>query len=360
MKITLTAIDRLTPEQLDAWSRFQRSDPALASPYFRPEFVRVASACRGGVEAAVMEEDGKPAGFFPFQREGSDVGRPVAAPLSDFQGVIARPGLAWNARDLIRGCELSVWHFDHLVAAQQAFASCHWVVAPSAYMDLSHGFEAYQQERHDAGYREISQALRKMRKVENQLGPLRFEPHTTDESVFQSMLRWKAQQYYRSNQTDVFQFPWVVELLRRNPPRAGRGFLGDAFGAVRGRSPGRSPPGHAVPRGPPHLVPGLRSRAAKVLARHDPFCRAGPDGHGAGHPSDRPGEGARGVQGGLGIGSHSGGRGVHRREEVLQRAAARVAPHARLGPPLAVASSGRGGGGHGPALAGPPHDALDR
>jgi CelD/BcsL family acetyltransferase involved in cellulose biosynthesis len=226
MKINVTAIDRMTPEQLDAWSRFQRSDPALASPYFRPEFIRVASACREGVKVAAMEEDGKPAGFFPFQREGSEVGRPVAAPLSDFQGVVARPGLTWNAKELIHACGLSVWHFDHLVATQNAFASCHWVVAPSAYMDLSQGFEAYRQERHDAGYREISQAMRKMRKVENQLGPLRFETHTTDECAFQSMLRWKAQQYRRSNQTDVFQFPWVVELLRRILREQGEGFSG--------------------------------------------------------------------------------------------------------------------------------------
>ncbi len=43
--------------------------------------------------------------------------------------------------------------------------------------------------------------------------PLRFEMHTTDQQVFDTLLAWKADQYQRTNLANVFGVPWTVGLL---------------------------------------------------------------------------------------------------------------------------------------------------
>jgi len=240
MKITVTKMDALTPLQRGTWLRWQDADPLLASPYFHPAFVELSAAVRQGVEVALLEEDGALAGFFPFERRRRCVGVPVAAPLNDFQGVIARPGLVWDARELVRGCGLAAWRFDHLLAAQSAFQPHHGKVAPSPWMDLSRGFEAYLKDRLDAGCTELSQARRKARKAQSQLGPLRFVAHTDADEVFSALARWKGDQYVRSNVPNLFGYRWIVALLENIRRRQGEQFsgvlsalyLGDRLAAV--------------------------------------------------------------------------------------------------------------------------------
>ena len=226
MNVTVIPANRLTDEQVLTWSTWQRGDAALDSPYFRPEFTRAVASVRGDVEVAVLEEGGKTAGFFPFQRGRWGIGRPAGGPMSDFQGVIARPGLAWSGEELIRGCGLRAWDFDHLVTAQEAFRPYHRVQAESPYMDLSAGFEAYQAERQRGGSMLLRQTLRKARKAEREVGPLRFETHTADPRVFAAMVEWKAGQYRRTKTTNVFAYGWTRRLLERILGHSGEEFAG--------------------------------------------------------------------------------------------------------------------------------------
>ena len=57
-------------------------------------------------------------GFFPFQRGKGKVGWPVGYRLNDFQAGIFDSQLDVDARQLLRQCGLTRWHFDHLVADQ--------------------------------------------------------------------------------------------------------------------------------------------------------------------------------------------------------------------------------------------------
>ncbi len=226
MNITLTTMDRLTAEQHRAWLAVLECNPALSSPYFHPDFVRLSSAVRKGVELAVLEEGGRSEGFFAFERRSAGAGMPVAAPLNDFQAVIARPELLWSAAELIRGCGLAVWQFDHLIDSGNAFAQHVWNAVASPYMDLSHGFEAYYEERRAAGGTDLSQARRKTKKVENQLGPLRFVAHTADDEVFSALARWKGEQYIRTGLANLFETPWIVALLESIRSAQGAQFSG--------------------------------------------------------------------------------------------------------------------------------------
>jgi CelD/BcsL family acetyltransferase involved in cellulose biosynthesis len=215
MKVTVLPAPKLTPELAAAWGRLQREEPALASPFFRPEFTQAVAAVRGDVEVAVLEEGGEPAGFFPFQRRGWGVGKPAGGPMCDYQGVVARPGLAFSAQALVAACGLSAWDFDHVPVAQEPFRPYHHAVGESPYVDLSAGFDAFLAGRCADGGRSLKELPRKRRKLEREKGEVRFEYHATDRRAFEALLAWKSGQYRQTGVTDVFAFPWTVRLLER-------------------------------------------------------------------------------------------------------------------------------------------------
>jgi CelD/BcsL family acetyltransferase involved in cellulose biosynthesis len=214
MKITALPARQLRPEHVQAWARLQQSDPDLESPFFRPEFTQLVASVRE-VEVAVLEEGGEPAGFFPFQRYFWGRGGPVGGRLNDFQGVVARPGLRWSAEDLLRACGLSAWNFDHLLPRQWPFQSYQFATANSPFMDVSAGYDAYLTQQKRKGSRDFLDIPKKVRKVEREIGPVRFEIHTTDREVLATLLRWKSEQYRQTRVTDVFAYPWAVQLVER-------------------------------------------------------------------------------------------------------------------------------------------------
>lgn len=214
MNIQRTTPDRLTPEMLAVWRDMQRSQPHLDSPYFRPEFTLAVATVRDDVEVAVLEDGGRPVGFWPYQRRGRTA-RPVGGRLSDYQGVIARPETAWDAAELLRACDLSVWQFDHLVEQQAPLERFVDGADGSPYLDLSHGFEAYRSQRVAAGGTPLKQVERKCRVIEREIGPLRLVPNANEPELLDTLFAWKSQQYVRSNATDVFSFPWTRALLDR-------------------------------------------------------------------------------------------------------------------------------------------------
>ena len=218
--------DELTADQVASWRRIQQSQPHLDSPYFTPDFTQAVGRVREDVEVAVLEDRGRPVGFFPFQRGNFNIARPVGGPLSDFQGLIVENGMKWHPKALLADCRLSAWKFDHLLAAQPGFAPYTWQVAESPYLDLSNGFAHYEAERRRAQSCYFGQALRKARKIQRDLGPLTFIPHTCDESVFETLLKWKSAQYRNSSISDVLGYEWTVELLRNILARQEADFAG--------------------------------------------------------------------------------------------------------------------------------------
>src|SRR5258705_6318813 len=124
-----------------AWRSIQEREPCFESPYFCPEFTQALGNVRDDVRVVVIENDGRPAGFFPHQRAPWRRGSPVGGPLSDYHGVIAAPQAEWEVIQLMRAARLSVWSFDHLVDPSGRFTP--YVTASAAASPQIHlaGFE---------------------------------------------------------------------------------------------------------------------------------------------------------------------------------------------------------------------------
>ncbi|PLX48496.1 MAG: cellulose biosynthesis protein CelD [Desulfobulbaceae bacterium] len=206
---------KLTSELTARWSAIQRADPTLASPYFRPEFTQAVAAVRDDVFVGLLEDNGEVVGFFPFQRSRGGMARPVGLGLSDYHGVIARSDAQWTASELMQGCKLIRWEFDHLPTSQQQFAACYNDVSESPIIEVSRGMAAYEASRDKSGRKQLREARRKSEKLATEVGPLSFTLHSAHQDILQQLLTWKSEQCRRTGTVDFFALDWCVKLISR-------------------------------------------------------------------------------------------------------------------------------------------------
>jgi CelD/BcsL family acetyltransferase involved in cellulose biosynthesis len=217
----------LSPADIDSWRSMQSSSPSFANPFLSPEFAVLVGALRPKTRVAVLSEGSSIVGFFPFERYRSGAGAPIAAGLTDCQGLVHAPGVRWDARELLRACRLSAWQFDHLVAGQHAFERYQAAISPSPIIDLSDGFDPYRKMLASRSPQFCRNLERKERKAAREIGNLRFVPDSQDALAFRALLAWKSVQYRKTGQVDIFARPWVADLMRSL-----FAYRGDAFGGL--------------------------------------------------------------------------------------------------------------------------------
>ena len=208
IQVEVVEIAGLGSAERAAWCALRGANPALASPYFDLRFIEVAGQVAPGAKLAVVREDGAICGLLPFQQRGALM-QPLAAPLSDFHGVI--------------GAKLPVSHllprlprvrrarFGGLIGASGddlAGLSARRAMAA----DLSLGFEAYLASRDS---RFLKDKRRRRRALERDHGPLSFslQPATRDDVAM--IIEQKRAQIARTHQYDVFACGWTIALLER-------------------------------------------------------------------------------------------------------------------------------------------------
>lgn len=212
MNIRAIPITSLTPGQLALWDEVQRDNPALASPFFRPEFAKSCAAVGRPVEVALVEQRGKAVGFLPFERRALNIGAPVGGRLSDFQAVIAPADVSVYLPRAASDCGLSALVFDHWLATQPTPGGVVWEEDESPYIDVSRGFDEYA-ACFTGNRRHLRDPLRKRDRLEREVGPLRFAPHVPHEGVLQTLFQWKWEQYRKTQLPSICEYEWVRALL---------------------------------------------------------------------------------------------------------------------------------------------------
>lgn len=226
MRVSVVRPGELGPDDIASWRAMQSGTPSLASPFLSPEFAITVGEFRPSARVAVLSEGSAVVGFFPFERGRLGAGMPIAAGLTDCQGLIHAPGVRWDARELVRGCRLPVWRFDHLEASQQPFERYRTGVERSPVIDLSNGFDAYYEKLGAQSPQFCKNIERKARKLEREAGELRFVADSDDASAFRTLLSWKSAQYRRTGQFDIFKWSWVTGLIEALFATRGDSFSG--------------------------------------------------------------------------------------------------------------------------------------
>ena len=283
MNVRSVTFDQLTSDEIVAWSDIQCAEPLLASPYFRPEFTQCAAQVRNDIEIAVLEDAGRPVGFLPFQRTKRNIGRPVAELVSDFQGVIAPANVTYDPLELLRGCGLAAFYFDHLLPQQSAFAPYIWRYADSPIIDLTDGMEAYVAR---ANKHLISEYGQKLRELVRDVGPVRYVHHDPNPNIVATLLAWKREQYDRTGVPDIFDYPWVRNLLDRILAHQSEDFA-SVVSVLYAGDQVCNPFRNAFARRTTYVVPSLQHRARSLFARYAAVDRNDQGSEGGRNPSHR-------------------------------------------------------------------------
>ena len=208
----------LTAAERTAWANLCRGQDRYRTPFLHPGYTEAVAQFLPSIEVAVCEVNGEPAGFFPFERLASGVGRPVGGRISDYHGPVLAAGVEWDAPGLVRACGLSAWRFSQMPAGTPGFQRFEWATSDSPILDLSAGFERYCEDRQQSGTRLIREVQRKARKLERERGALRLEWAETSSEVFDRLLAWKAEQRRQTRSPNVLERRWAhatVEILNR-------------------------------------------------------------------------------------------------------------------------------------------------
>jgi CelD/BcsL family acetyltransferase involved in cellulose biosynthesis len=213
VQISVIRPSELGAAELARWHVMQREAGALANPFLCPEFAMAVDRFRPDARLAVLADGPAIVGFFPFQRRRFGVGVPIGAGLTDCQGLIHAPAVDWDPRELLRACKLSEWRFDHLVAGQAPFERYASAALPSPVIDLTQGFEAYQEKLRVKSPRFGQDVARKARRLQRKAGELRFVVDSNDVSVLRELMSWKSDQYRRNGWVDVFARTWIADLV---------------------------------------------------------------------------------------------------------------------------------------------------
>ena len=259
----------MSPDMIARWRALQGLDPAWDSPFLSPLWPLAVERAQGpadrGLKVAVLTEAGRPQGFMAV-RAGAVTAMAPGAPMCDYQGLVAAPGVAFDARSLAPALGVHRFDFGWMLESQSAFAPYAKGRSDAWIADLAGGYEAFAAQRRAAGVSVIKDLEKKRRKAEREAGPIVFEALSTCQEAFDRLFQLKRAQLRTTGQTDVFAAGWPLDLARELFAASEPGFGGALFTLHMG---GRLAAIHF------HLL-GARTVHAWMIAHDDAFERYSP------------------------------------------------------------------------------------
>lgn len=200
------------PYELDAaaraaWAQFTQG--SVATPFLSLQYIEAAARVVPNSYVAVIRQDGEIVAFFPFQRRGRAI-QSLGAPMTDYQGVIARPG-----------CQLELAWLVHALGARNfSFSGLHGegeypnaITRLRLSADLSQGFAAYAADRRSRFGKYWKDKERMARYLERDLGKPVYALHEPLVEVLDWLIALKRNQYAENGQYDIFSCGWTQALL---------------------------------------------------------------------------------------------------------------------------------------------------
>lgn len=213
VRISIVRPTELEPVQIQAWRAMQLETRSLSNPFLSPEFSLGVGKFRPTARIAVLAEGSEILGFFPFERRRFGVGIAIGAGLNNCQGVVHAPGAQWDPREVLRACKLSAWQFDNLAQDQVPFKRYEVSRVRSATIDLTDGFEGYRESFRLRSSQFLKKLERKARNLQRDFGDLHFVADSRNAEDLRMLMSWKSEQSRQNGWVDIFDRPWVVDLL---------------------------------------------------------------------------------------------------------------------------------------------------
>ena len=208
LKVDIVGIDSLADADWATWRAMLAANPALASPYFRPEFARIAGHASPGSAVAVFSRGGETIGFFPHQRRGGAM-QPLAAPMNDYHGVIGFPDRTPSLEEAAVALGATRLNLTAWVGPTGLGEDRRTVQVELG----DDGYEGWYAERRTTHGKFFKDKERARRSMEAELGPLRVERGLRDPALLDWLIDLKRDQYQRTGRHDIFACGWTADLL---------------------------------------------------------------------------------------------------------------------------------------------------
>lgn len=226
MRARIVSIEDISPDMIVMWNQWAAPNGDLISPYLRFEFAEIVALARDDVRIAVLEQNGEIVGFFPHHKPTGGVVRPIGAPMSDYQGVIARGHTVLDPTEIVRATGASACVFENWYCPQGGNPEARRGREGSVIVDLRAGAEDYFSSQRAVFKDHFKKTARRSRAATRDYGPVRVELGDADGSNFKALLKWKQAQYHQTNKLDVLGINWVRDVLDNLRRREGQDFSG--------------------------------------------------------------------------------------------------------------------------------------
>jgi CelD/BcsL family acetyltransferase involved in cellulose biosynthesis len=214
LKASVVRPGELGEPELARWRELQAATPHLRSPFLAPGYALALDRLRDDVRVAVVTDAGETTAFFGFELRARRTAKPLGFGLTDVEGIVHAGPTPPPARELLRAAGLDGWDFDTLLEEQVPPGADAVALRPSPVMDISGGYEAYLVNRRAASKTLVQRTQRKRRKLEREVGELRFAYDERDPAALDELMRWKSGQYAEMGEWDRFADRRVVDLVR--------------------------------------------------------------------------------------------------------------------------------------------------
>ncbi len=205
--------DQLTAEDVRAWRQMVRSNTALRSPFFQPEFAQAVGHVNRSAKVIVASHHGRIVAFLPLHLAETGESAALGESLNDFHGIISGSHETFRTDDILKTAGVERLFCAKVLDWRQDQRSHVIDSRRSPWIDLSKGYAAWESNLKNTGTSQLKQLARKERKLIREHGPIRFEFHTACSDVLTQLIEWKRDQYVRTMEQDPLAPGWPVELL---------------------------------------------------------------------------------------------------------------------------------------------------
>lgn len=226
MRAQIVSIEDMSASQIVQWNDWAAPNGTLISPYLRFEFTETVARARDDVRIAVFEDAEGICGYFPHHTNRDGVARPIGAPMSDYQGVIAPDHSRFRAKQVLRAAGASALVFDNWYCPAGGNPASRRSRGGSVMIDLRDGADAYLATQKSQYKDHFKKLARRMRAAERDFGPAEIRIGDAQGEAFDMLMRWKQRQYRQSGKFNVLGIPWVRDVLDALRARAGQEFCG--------------------------------------------------------------------------------------------------------------------------------------
>ncbi|WP_419189057.1 GNAT family N-acetyltransferase [Stieleria marina] len=212
-RVKVVAFDDLTHDDLVLWEQIRATRPEFATPFFSARFNAAVHRVRQDVDVAVIQAANRTIGFLPFHRIGN-VAFPAGRCFNDAHNIIARSDKHVDWIWLLEQIGVKAFDFHAMMGADLSELGRQNYIGTiqSFRAELGNDSRAFLKKL-GREHKTVGRQPQKTRKMGREIGPVELEIDCRDPSLLEHTIRWKREQYQRTDILDLFTPDWTRGLL---------------------------------------------------------------------------------------------------------------------------------------------------